>query len=93
MVTDGTKASVPVKRASSGSFTILMSKKDVVTVDYELPQRLEAPVRSGDIIGYEKYFVNDGLYMSIPVIVSQTVDKTDRRYFTDILLKMFFMCQ
>ncbi len=92
MVTDGTKASVPVKRASSGSFTILMSKKDVVTVDYELPQRLEAPVRSGDIIGYEKYFVNDGLYMSIPVIVSQTVDKTDRRYFTDILLKMFFMC-
>lgn len=92
MVTDGTKASVPVKRASSGSFTILMSKNDVVTVDYELPQKLEAPVRSGDIIGYEKYFINGGLYMSVPVIVSQTIDKTDRRYFTDILLKLFFMC-
>lgn len=92
MVTDGVKASVPVKRASSGSFTILMSKNDVVTVDYELPQKLEAPVRSGDIIGYEKYYINGGLYMSVPVIVSQTVDKTDRRYFTDILLKLFFMC-
>lgn len=92
MVTDGIKASVPVKRASPGSFTMLMSKDDVVTVEYELPQRLEAPVRSGDIIGYEKYFINDGLYMSVPVIVSQTIDKTDRRYFTDILLKLFFMC-
>ncbi|MCI9080552.1 MAG: D-alanyl-D-alanine carboxypeptidase [Lachnospiraceae bacterium] len=92
MVTDGRKASVPVRRASSGSFTILMSKNDVVTVDYELPQKLEAPVRSGDIIGYEKYSINGGIYMSVPVIVSQTIDKTDRRYFADILLKMFFMC-
>lgn len=92
MVTDGKKASVPVKRASAGSFSILMSKDDVVTVEYELPKILEAPVRSGDIIGYEKYFINGTLYMSVPVIVSQTIDKTDRRYFTDILLKLFFMC-
>ena len=92
MVTEGRKPSVPVKRASAGSFTILMSKSDVVTVDYELPQKLEAPVRSGDIIGYEKYFINGELYIQVPVIVSQTIDKTDRRYFADILLKMFFIC-
>jgi len=92
MVTEGRKLSVPVKRASTGSFTILMSKSDVVTVDYELPQKLEAPVRSGDIIGYEKYFINGELYIQVPVIVSQTIDKTDRRYFADILLKMFFIC-
>lgn len=89
-VTGGKKASVPIKRTNSGSFTILMSKDDIVTVSYELPEKLDAPVRSGDIIGYEKYFVNDGLYMKIPVVVSASVEKTDSRYFADILLKMFF---
>ncbi len=89
-VTGGKEVFVPVKRVGAGSFTILMSKNDIATVSYELPEKLNAPVRSGDIIGYEKYFVNDSLYVSFPVVVSKTIEKTDHRYFTDILLQMFF---
>ena len=68
----------------------LGKKDDIVTVSYELPEKLDAPVRSGDITGYVKYFVNDVLYISVPVMVSKSVEKTDSRYFADILLKMFF---
>lgn len=89
-VTGGKEAYVPVKRTEAGSFTMLMSKDDIVTVSYELPEKLDAPVRSGDITGYVRYFINDVLYMSVPVVVSRTVEKTDSRYFADILLKMFF---
>ena len=87
----GKEASVPVKRTDTGSFTLLMSKDDVVTISYELPDSLKAPVRSGDIIGYEKYAINDNLYMSIPVVVSRTIETTDSKYFTDILARLFFV--
>lgn len=90
-VTGGKEASVPVKRTDTGSFTLLMSKDDVVTISYELPDRLEAPVRSGDIIGYEKYAINDSLYMSIPVVVSKTIETTDGKYFAGILARLFFV--
>ena len=80
-----------LKRTDTGSFTLLMSKDDVVTISYELPDSLKAPVRSGDIIGYEKYAINDNLYMSIPVVVSRTIETTDSKYFTDILARLFFV--
>ncbi|HBA98297.1 MAG TPA: D-alanyl-D-alanine carboxypeptidase [Lachnospiraceae bacterium] len=89
-VSDGKEASVPVKRTSTESFNVLISKDDIITVSYELPEKLSAPVRSGDIIGYENYTINDGLYMSIPIVASKTIDKTDSRYFANILVRMFF---
>jgi len=89
-VTDGKEACVTAKRTSTESFNVLMSKDDILTASYELPEKIPAPVRSGDIIGYEKYTLNDGLYMQIPVVASKTIDKTDSRYYADILIKMFF---
>ncbi len=61
-VSDGKEANVAIKRTSTESFNMLMSSDDIITVSYELPKKLSAPVRSGDIIGYEKYAINDGLY-------------------------------
>lgn len=90
-VSDGKEANVAIKRTSTESFNLLMSSDDIITVSYELPKKLSAPVRSGDIIGYEKYAINDGLYISIPIVVSKTVDKTDSRYFANILVRMFFI--
>lgn len=89
-VSDGKEALVPIKRTSTDSFNILMSKDDIITVSYELPEKLSAPVRSGDIIGYEKYTINNGLYVSIPIVASKTIQKTDVRYFANILVRMFF---
>lgn len=90
-VSGGKEAAAPVKRTSTESFNVLMSSDDIITVSYELPVKLSAPVRSGDIIGYEKYTINDGLYISIPIVASKTIDETDSRYFANILVKMFFV--
>lgn len=89
-VESGTINILPVKRTSTESFTALMSKDDIITISYELPDRLAAPVRSGDIIGYEKYAINNELYTSIPIIAAKTIKTTDVEYFADILIKMFF---
>lgn len=89
-VSGGKDAYAPIKRTSTESFHMLMSKDDILTVSYELPEKLCAPVRSGDIIGYEKYTINDGLYISIPIAVSKTIEETDSIYFANILVRMFF---
>lgn len=90
VVSDGKEAYVPIKRTNTESFNVLMSKDDIMTVSYELPTKLSAPIRSGDIIGYEKYTINNGLYISIPIVASKTIDKTDGKYFANIMVRMFF---
>lgn len=90
-VTEGTDISVPVKRTTTESFQVLLTSGDSITVCYELPDNLTAPVRSGDIIGYEKYMLNNELYIKIPIVAAKSVTKADNKYFTDIILKLFFM--
>ena len=90
-VSNGRESSVPIKRTSTEPFSILMSADDTITVSYELPENLNAPVRSGDIIGCEKYEINGKLFAEIPIAVSKSVEETDLEYFMDIVMKLFFM--
>lgn len=46
---------------------LLMTSADTLRICYELPHSLKAPIRSGDIIGYENYYLNDTLLQSIPI--------------------------
>ncbi len=63
-----------------GSIPLLMSKHDTVTIEYEVPEQVMAPVTKGDIIGYARYYINGNLYQSIPILSKDTVLKEDYKY-------------
>ena len=90
-VKDGISKKLPIKRSSMDAFTILLTASDKIKISYDVPQYINAPVRAGDIIGYERYSLNDKLYYEIPLVAGTSVKKADTDFFTEILFKLFFM--
>lgn len=70
--------------------SLLLKADDKIRICYDLPESLTAPVRSGDIIGYENYYLNDTLFESVPVITTQTAKEADLPYLTRLLLSLYF---
>lgn len=68
------------------SFTL--SKNDTLTHATELPSHLNAPVRKGDIIGFEKYYLDDTLLYQFPVIAGETITVRDYHYYKNLLKKL-----
>lgn len=92
-VTGGTKSSVSIKKESGQSIQLLLSAADKITVQENISSSLSAPVRQGDIIGYEEYYLNGELIYQDPVIAKKTVAKRDFGYYQDIFFHMFFFQQ
>lgn len=59
---------------------LLLGPEDRVEVKWTLPDHLEAPVRTGEIVGKEAFYVNGELYRSIPVTVLDNVEKINYLY-------------
>lgn len=53
--------------AEAGKIELLLGPQDRVEVKWTIPERLTAPVRAGEAVGKEAYYVNGELYCSIPV--------------------------
>lgn len=70
--------------------TFTLSKKDSITHATELPSHLNAPIRKGDIIGYEKYYLNQSLLYQFPIVANETVPARDYRYYKALLKNLFF---
>ena len=90
-VTEGTSQKLQIKRSSKDKFTILLTASDKIKISYDIPSYVNAPIRSGDIIGYEQYFLNDNLYYEIPLIADTSIKKADDTFFRNILFRLFFM--
>lgn len=56
---------------------LLLSDADIVEVEWKLPDRLEAPVNAGDVVGEETFFVNGEPYASLPVTAVSDVEAID----------------
>ncbi len=90
-VTGGQSKKVPLKRTSTKDFSILMSQNDTLTIRYDIPKSLSAPVRQGDIIGYENYFINNKLYCQFPIAAASQIPTADFSYFKNMMYHLFFM--
>ena len=55
--------------------SILMRKDEIVSILYELPVYLEAPVAQGQVAGYAKYYINNIFYDEVPI---RTVEEVPR---------------
>lgn len=56
---------------------MLLRKDEQVTVRYELPSQLEAPVRKGQQVGVVQYFLGEKLLREYPIYAGEQVDVRD----------------
>lgn len=68
---------------------LLMTSADTLRICCELPHSLKAPIRSGDIIGYENYYLNDTLLQSIPIASSSKIKEADAPYVARLLYQLY----
>lgn len=68
---------------------LLMTSADTLRICYELPHSIKTPIRSGDIIGYENYYLNDTLLQSIPIASSSKIKEADAPYVARLLYQLY----
>lgn len=71
------------------TYGLLLSENDVTNVVIDIPEYIEAPVNTGDIVGTVNVYVNDELMSSLPIYSKTTVARTDYNYFFNKLIKLF----
>ena len=86
-VTGGTSADLSLCRTSYPKVSMMLCQTDTITTKINLPETLTAPIRQGDIIGYEEYYLNDELLYQYPLTSKNTIQKSTLSYYQDILKK------
>lgn len=88
-VTGGTDATLSLSRTSYPKVSVMLCRNDTITTKINLPETLTAPIRQGDIIGYEEYYLNDELLYQYPLTAKNTIPKRNLSYYQNILKKAF----
>lgn len=66
--------------AMKGDLKLLMRENEKVSIRYDLPYKLAAPVKAGNIVGYAKYYIGDTYYTQIPIYTTADIAKIDFRF-------------
>lgn len=90
-VKDGTTASLHLMRNTKEELSsLLLSSADQLKICYDLPEEVKAPIRAGDIIGYEQYFLGENLIWQIPLTASHEVKKADIYHMAKLMGSLYF---
>lgn len=89
-VSNGTKSTLSIKRTTEKQISLMLSDKDTITVKTNLLPKINAPVRQGDILGYEEYYLNKELIYQFPIAAKENVKKRSHNYYINIIRKLFF---
>ena len=89
-VIKGIKNSISIRPTSAKSISLMLCEKDEITIKYNLPTILKAPIRKGDILGYEEYYLNGELLSQSPIIADETIKERDLSYYGQIVKNLFF---
>ncbi len=60
-----------------GYQTLLMRDDETVTIKYELPNYINAPVKEDTMIGYADYYINNFRYTRVPIYAVNNIAKLD----------------
>ena len=59
---------------------VLLKEGERVQFDYQLPEKLEAPVRKGEIVGKVTYTVDGNIYRQKDIVLTEDVKKVDFKW-------------
>ena len=79
-VLEGQDVALTLNREDCGELNLLLQKDDVVTTWLEVPDTITAPVRNGDIIGYEKCAVNGEVVRQVSITAAEDIPEADFTY-------------
>lgn len=88
-VVHGVKDSVKVciEKKKEGDLVLLLSERDKTAVIKEMKHEVSAPVKKGEVVGYECYYINGQLYKRYEIKTAESVEL--RTYF--YCLRQIFM--
>lgn len=90
-VENGSGETLHLMRTAKEELTsLLLSPADQLEISYDLPEYVTAPVRAGDIIGYEQYFLGENLIYQVPLTAAHSIEKADARYLSKLLYALYF---
>lgn len=72
-----------------GELTLLVSGKEQISLRYDLPEVLEAPVQKGEEVGTASLFIDEELYGTFPVVTDEGVEEFTFVYALDRVLDLF----
>jgi D-alanyl-D-alanine carboxypeptidase (penicillin-binding protein 5/6) len=87
MVNNGQQKYVSLKL--EGNLVLLMRNDEKVRIEYDIPKVLQAPVKTGSIVGKAKYYINDTLYETLPIYAMQDIEKINLKYCFKKLLQFW----
>lgn len=70
--------------------TYPLSYNDTLTIQRKLSKNLSAPIRQGDIVGYDTISMNQTVLEKYPVIAKETIIARNLSYFARLLIQCFF---
>jgi D-alanyl-D-alanine carboxypeptidase (penicillin-binding protein 5/6) len=72
-----------------GDLSLLLRDDETVKIEYDIPKVLKAPVKSHEIIGNARYYIDNSLYAEIPIYTTQNVSKIDFKFCITKLLQFW----
>lgn len=76
--------------AEQREISLLLSPYDQVEMKQTFPEKLEAPVKEGTVIGYETYYVNGQKWTEIPIVTKGATEAFTWQYCMEKILRLFF---
>lgn len=88
-VENGQKTKLSLKRGDVKKTTLPLTATDTISIQRELPEKIKAPVRAGDIIGYEVYSINGTSCLEVPLTARKDIAAIDYSYWLKSLGQLF----
>lgn len=86
-VEDGQRAYIGLD--IKGDLNLLLGKNEKVSIEYELPKSLYAPVEKGSKVGVAKYYIDKKLYTEIPIFTTEESKKIDFNFCLKKIIKLW----
>jgi len=64
----------------TGDLSLLLRDDEVVEVNYDLPNYLQAPIEANNIVGYQEYYIDGNIYQKFPIYTTIDVKKIDFKF-------------
>ncbi len=71
---------------------VLLRNSDAISIVYDIPETLTAPINKGEQIGSITYYINGEKYEEIKVTSKTTVQKIDFAFCLDRIINLFVNC-
>lgn len=76
-VQDGQTRYEQLLMKDNNELTMLIGKHETVRVEYQLPEKLMAPIKANTVVGSAKYYINDIPYKEVPIYTAYDIKKID----------------